>query len=184
MRVLFLLFGSFPCPTPFSCHAPSINVSANPPSTSPVSLFQTLNKMKSLKLQTYHLHPLSTWPLAFWKVWTPLNSLANPSPLNNPVLSLEQRKTELLLLLPPAFKCRPAHTEMTVKWKKSNKNHFYEMVRRKEPPLCEPRHIWIWPYRTPFFLSYVRGVCKDAPQTFSNAEVTQTCLDIWTDNVT
>lgn len=44
---------------------PPFEMTAPPPKTPPVSLFQTLNKKKSLKLQIAYFYLLWTWPLTF-----------------------------------------------------------------------------------------------------------------------
>lgn len=65
------------------------------------------------------------------------------------------------------------------KWKSANKNHFYKTVEEGgSPPLCEPCHVWIWPYCTPFCLNLSKGsVCNDEQQPFkNNAEVKKTTL--------
>lgn len=150
--------------------------------TSPVSLFQ-----KSLKLQTVHLYSFWTWPLAFLHFWTPLNSTF--SFWNHCVLSPEDRETELVLLLPPASKCLPAHTERTVKVEKVQIKIILTRWKKGEggrSPLSVSLVTFGFDLIVPPFFQNVSvgSVCKDAKQLFNIVEVKETTLlRIWFDDV-
>lgn len=115
----------------FSCETPLFKMTATPSHTSPVPLFQTLDKKKSLKLQTAHLYPFWTWPLAFWKFWTPLNSLTTPFNLE-PVSYPQKRERDGASFTPSSSFQMSActHRADCKSGKSANKNHFYETVER------------------------------------------------------
>lgn len=148
-------------------------MTATPPNTSPVSPFQTPDKKKSLKLQTAHLSPFWTWPLTFWKFWTPLNSHSTPSLWNHCVRSPEERKIELILLLHFAFQMPAcAHKEDYKCVKSANKNHFYESLEGGKSPLSVSLVTFGFdPIVAPSFWTTVGSVCKDAQQQLNYGAV-------------